>query len=222
MRIVIVEDNEPLANAIAYRLRDRGHSADVLHDGLQANAFLQHEGADLVVLDINLPGCSGLDILQDLRQRGDSTPVILLTARSETRDRVNGLDIGADDYLVKPFEMDELEARIRALSRRKDLDYGVREQVGALEFDRATRQVVAGGAVLDIPRRELAVLECLIERRGRIVSKGHLTDHVYGVGADVDDSAVEPHVSRLRKRLKEFGIGIKTARGLGYLLEVQA
>lgn len=221
MRIVIVEDNETLANAIAYRLRDRGHAAEVLADGNEADLYLAQEGADLVVLDINLPGQSGLEILKSLRNRGDGVPVILLTARAETSDRVSGLDMGADDYLVKPFEMDELEARIRALSRRKDLDYGAKESIGGLEFDRAARQVSVRGEVMDIPRREIAVLECLLERRGRIVPKSQLTDYVYGVGADVEASAVEPHVSRLRKRLQDLGIRIKTARGLGYLLEVQ-
>lgn len=221
MRIAIVEDNEALANAIAYRLRDRGHSADILFDGEDADAFLAREGADLVVLDINLPGRSGLDVLRALRSRGDGAPVILLTARSETSDRVEGLDSGADDYLVKPFEMDELEARIRALSRRKNLDYGARETVAGIEFDRTTRQARASGKLLEIPRRELAVLECLLERRGRIVAKAQLTDHVYGIGADVDDTAVEPHVSRLRKRLADYGIVIKTARGLGYMLEAE-
>jgi len=219
MRIAIVEDNEALAHAIAYRLRDRGHAADVLHDGHDADRFLAREGADLVVLDINLPGLDGLGVLRALRARGDGTPVILLTARSDIADRVDGLDSGADDYLVKPFEMDELEARIRALSRRRDLDYGTREPLGTLEYDRAARQVLAGGEALNIPRRELAVLECLLERRGRIVSKAQLTDHVYGVGADVDDTAVEPHVSRLRRRLSGHGVSIKTARGLGYMLE---
>ncbi|WP_108861441.1 response regulator transcription factor [Ruegeria sp. Alg231-54] len=221
MRIVIVEDNETLAKAIAYRLRDRGHAAEVLLDGDEADLYLAQEGADLVVLDINLPGQSGLEILKSLRNRGDGVPVILLTARAETSDRVSGLDMGADDYLVKPFEMDELEARIRALSRRKELDYGAKESIGALEFDRAARQVSVQGKVMDIPRREVAVLECLLERRGRIVPKSQLTDYVYGVGADVEASAVEPHVSRLRKRLQDLGIRIKTARGLGYLLEVQ-
>lgn len=219
MRIAVIEDNETLANAIAYRLRDRGHAADVITDGAQAADFLAQEGADLVVLDINLPGKDGLEILRGLRARGESLPVILLTARTGTSDRVAGLDMGADDYLVKPFEMDELEARIRALSRRRDLDYGARETIGALTFDRSSRQVLAGSEALEIPRRELAVLECLIEGRGRIVSKAHLADYVYGVGADVDETAVEPHVSRLRKRLAAHGIVIRTARGLGYMLE---
>ncbi|WP_270727530.1 response regulator transcription factor [Shimia sp. Alg240-R146] len=220
MRIAIIEDNTALANAIAYRMRDHGHAVDVLHDGDDADRFLTQEGADLVVLDINLPGRSGLEVLQAMRARADGTPVILLTARAETADRVAGLDKGADDYLVKPFEMDELDARIRALSRRKDLDYGAQETLGNLTFDRSNRQVLAAGQTLEIPRKELAVLECLVERRGRIVSKAHLIDFVYGVGADVGDNAIEPHVSRLRKRLADHGVGIKTARGLGYMLEV--
>ncbi len=222
MRIVIVEDNEPLAKAISYRLRDRGHAADVLHDGKEADAFLAQEGADLIVLDINLPGMTGLDVLRDLRARGDNAPVILLTARTEISDRVAGLDLGADDYLVKPFEMDELEARIRALSRRRDLEFGAVETIGGLSFNRTARQVSANGSPLDIPRKELAVFECLLERCGRIVSKPVLTDHVYGVGAEVDDTAVEPLVSRLRRRLADHGVAIKTARGLGYMLEVVA
>jgi two-component system OmpR family response regulator len=116
--------------------------------------------------------------------------------------------------------MDELEARIRALSRRRDLDFVTRERVGELEFDRTTRQVLVRGKDLEIPRREIATLECLLERRGRLVSKAQLTDHVYGVGADVEETAIEPHVSRQRKRLSGLWLTIKTARGLGYMLEV--
>jgi len=219
MRIAIIEDNVELAHGIAYRLQDRGHSVDVLHDGEEADRFLAREGADLVVLDINLPGMSGLDVLRALRRRGEGMPVILLTARSETQERVAGLDAGADDYLTKPFEMDELEARLRALSRRKNLEFSSQDQLGPLVFDRASRQLMHDGAPLDIPRKEIATLECLFERRGRIVSKAQLMTHVYGTGSEHDDSAIEPHVSRLRKRLEGFGIRIKTARGLGYMLE---
>ncbi len=221
MRIAIVEDNIELAHGIAYRLRDRGHSVDILCDGLEAHDFLAREGADLVVLDINLPGMSGLEILRALRLRGDGAPVILLTARSETRERVAGLDAGADDYLTKPFEMDELEARLRALSRRKELEYSARDVLGELVFDRVSRQLMAGECMLEIPRREIATLECLLERRGRIVSKSQLLAHVYGTGADIDQSAIEPHVSRLRRRLQDYGVRIKVARGLGYMLEVE-
>jgi two-component system OmpR family response regulator len=221
MRIVVIEDNVGLANGIASRLSGRGHSIDLLHDGKEAYQFLAQESADLVVLDINLPGMDGLEILQALRNRGDNTPVILLTARSETHERVAGLDAGADDYLVKPFEMDELEARLRAMSRRRNLVYSASENLGELVFDRASRQVLHKGIALKIPRKEIATLECLLERSGRIVPKSDLTTHVYGTGADVDDTAIEPHVSRLRRRLEEHGVRIKTARGLGYMLEVE-
>lgn len=222
MRIAVVEDNTALAESIAYRLRQRGHSVDVLEDGTDADRFLAQDGADLVVLDINLPGMDGIEILRALRGRGDNTPVILLTARSETNERVAGLDAGADDYLTKPFEMDELEARLRALSRRKDLSFADVEKFGDLTFDRNSRQLMNGNQPIDVPRKEIATFECLLESRGRIVSKGQLTTHVYGTGADVDDSVIEPHVSRLRRRLAPFGLQIKTARGLGYMLEMKA
>ncbi|SFB12941.1 two-component system, OmpR family, response regulator [Poseidonocella pacifica] len=221
MRIAIVEDNVELAHGIAYRLRDRGHAVDVLHDGREADAFLARDGADLLVLDINLPGLDGLGVLRSLRRRGDGMPVILLTARSETEERVAGLDAGADDYLTKPFEMDELEARLRALARRKDLEFTARDPLGRLVFDRTSRQLMDGVQALDIPRKEIATLECLLERRGRMVSKAQLMTHVYGTGAGVEDSAIEPHVSRLRRRLEGYGVRIKTARGLGYMLEVE-
>ena len=222
MRITVIEDNEALAQGIAHRLRDRGHAVDLLHDGEEADTFLRHEGADLIVLDCNLPGCDGLEVLSRLRRRGDGTPVILLTARAETSERVAGLDAGADDYLTKPFEMDELEARLRAMARRKNLEFAARDTLGPLVFDRTNRQLLKDEAPLAFPRKELATLECLLERRGRIVSKSQLITHVYGTGAAQEDSAIEPHVSRLRKRLEPFGIRIKAARGLGYMLEVDS
>ncbi|UOA31951.1 Transcriptional regulatory protein tctD [Sulfitobacter sp. DSM 110093] len=222
MRIAVIEDNEALAQGIAHRLRDRGHAVDLLHDGEEADAFLRHEGADLIVLDCNLPGCDGLEVLSRLRRRGDGTPVILLTARAETSERVAGLDAGADDYLTKPFEMDELEARLRAMARRKNLEFAARDAIGPLVFDRTNRQLLKDEQPLAFPRKELATLECLLERRGRIVSKSQLITHVYGTGAAQEDSAIEPHVSRLRKRLEPFGIRIKAARGLGYMLEVDS
>ncbi|HCQ58802.1 MAG TPA: DNA-binding response regulator [Sulfitobacter sp.] len=222
MRIAVIEDNEALPQGIAHRLRDRGHAVDLLHDGEEADAFLRHEGADLIVLDCNLPGCDGLEVLTRLRRRGDGTPVILLTARAETSERVAGLDAGADDYLTKPFEMDELEARLRAMARRKNLEFAARDAIGPLVFDRTNRQLLKDEQPLAFPRKELATLECLLERRGRIVSKSQLITHVYGTGAAQEDSAIEPHVSRLRKRLEPFGIRIKAARGLGYMLEVDS
>ncbi|NVK30158.1 MAG: response regulator transcription factor [Gammaproteobacteria bacterium] len=222
MRIVIVEDNESLARAIAYRLRSRGHSVDHLVDGAEAARFLQREGADLVILDINLPGMDGLGVLKTIRARDDGTPTLLLTARSSTAERVAGLDLGADDYLVKPFEMDELEARIRALLRRRDQVYLSHESIGPLQFDRAGRIAKINEEVLDLPRRELAVLECLLSHKDQIVGKQQLLDHTYGVGADVESTAVEPHISRLRQRLAPYNITIKTARGLGYMIVAES
>jgi len=221
MRIVLVEDNSSLAKGIVYRLEDAGHALDVLMDGVAAEQFLKAESADLIILDINLPGLDGLTLLKDLRQRGDTRPVILLTARAETQDRVIGLDAGADDYLIKPFEMAELGARVRALLRRRDVPQQQFRELGALSYDPVTRQLFAGSTEIDLPRREMSVLECLMEAEGRLVSKPALLDHVYGVGADVDEKVVEVYVSRLRSRLGPHGIQIKTRRGLGYQVTVE-
>jgi two-component system OmpR family response regulator len=219
MRIVIIEDNKSLASGIAHRLRDQGHAADILHNGDDGAAFLAAEGADIVILDINLPGMSGLQILREMRTRKDMTPVLLLTARTGTSDRVEGLDAGADDYLIKPFDMDELEARIRALSRRRGTARSMIQSIGAVSFDPGSRIVSAGGQRIDLSRRELAVFECLFERHGRLVPKSVLADHIYGIGADIDEKLVEVSISRLRKKLARYGIRIKVARGLGYMIE---
>lgn len=219
MRIVLIEDNESLARGVANALRDQGHSVNHLSDGAEGDGFLATEGADLAIIDINLPRLSGLDIVRALRRRGDATPVILLTARSDTAERVEGLDAGADDYLVKPFEMIELSARIRALSRRRpDLRPAI-EAVGPLRYDRAARQVSGPEGEIALPRREVALFECLLDHGGRIVSKDRIAEALYGVGADVETNAVELLVSRLRRKLAGTGVEIRTARGLGYVLD---
>ena len=216
MRIVLIEDNTSLAKGISYRLEDVGHAVDVLTDGEEAERFLRTESADLIIMDINLPGIDGLTLLKGMRRRGDTRPVILLTARAETQDRVVGLDAGADDYLIKPFEMAELEARVRALLRRRDQPHQQRRDFGQLSYDAGTRQLFADGAEIDLPRREMSAFECLLEAEGRLVSKSALLDHIYGVGADVEETVVEVYVSRLRSRLSDHGIQIRTRRGLGY------
>ena len=221
MRIVLIEDNVSLAKGISYRLEDSGHAVDVLMDGADAQQFLKAESADLIIMDINLPSVDGLTLLKDMRRRGDIRPVILLTARAETQDRVIGLDAGADDYLIKPFEMAELEARVRALLRRRDVPQQQFREIGVLSYDPATRQLFAGKAEIDLPRREISVFECLMEAEGRLVSKSVLLDHVYGVGTDVDEKVVEVYVSRLRSKLSAYGIQIKTRRGLGYQVTVE-
>lgn len=218
MRIAVIEDNIDLARGIAHALGDAGHAVDHLTDGIAASEFLARDGADLVVLDVTLPGQSGLEVLRALRQRGDAVPVLLLTARAATSDRVAGLDAGADDYLVKPFAMDELLARIRALARRRGSDFSREEVIGPLRYDKAARALSAEGQPVDLTRRELAAFECLLDRRGRLTPKSTLIDQLYGVGSDVEETVVEVHISRLRKRLRAFGIDIKTARGLGYML----
>ena len=220
MRIVLVEDNASLAAGICYRLQDAGHAVDVLDDGLAASTYLATDNADLVILDINLPGRDGLDLLKDMRQRGDARPVLLLTARAETVDRVKGLDAGADDYLVKPFEMVELEARIRALSRRKPQTFRKMLRLGSLELDLDARQALINDTAADIPRREISILEALMSAEGRTVAKLQLIEHTYGTGSDVEEAAIEAHISRLRKRLKPHGIAIQVARGLGYAIRL--
>lgn len=218
MRIVLVEDQDGVSKGIAYRMQDLGHSVDVIADGMAAHQHLRAGGGDLVILDINLPGMDGLAILRAMRQRGDERPVLLLTARAETHDRVRGLNAGADDYLVKPFEMDELEARVRALARRQPRPLRRQIAMGALALDLDAREVTVGGQPLALPRREVSLLEVLITAQGRTVSKNDLIDHIYGTGADIEEGAIEVHISRLRKRLRDHGLTIRVARGLGYAL----
>jgi len=218
MRIVIVEDNVSVARGVAYRLRDEGHAVDLLHDGADADAFLRDDGGDLVVLDITLPRMNGLDVLASMRARGDGRPVLLLTARSETHEKVAGLDAGADDYLAKPFEMDELSARVRALGRRPPPTDPVDLSVGQLRFDQTARSIGGPDGALPVPRREVALFETLLLARGRSVSKQALLDGMYGTGSDADEAVVEVYVSRLRKRLKPFGAEIRVRRGIGYAL----
>ncbi len=218
MHIVLVEDNKSLRKGITYRLTDDGHAVDALGNGDDAEMFLRQEQCDLVILDINLPGRDGLKILNGLRRRNDPRPVILLTAQSSTEDRVAGLDAGADDYLVKPFAMDELAARIRALARRKDVPPRRSLEVGPLTLDVETPQLFDDGVAVDVPRRELAILVALAEAGGKPVSKERLLGRVYGTGTDTGDKVIEVYVSRLRKRLADHGVTIRVNRGIGYAL----
>ncbi len=220
MRIVLVEDNSSLRKGITYRLTDDGHSVDALDHGDDAADFLRQEACDLVILDVNLPGRSGLDVLSDMRRRDDPTPVILLTARSTTEDRVAGLDAGADDYLVKPFAMDELAARVRALARRKAVQPRKSIQIGPLTLELEPLQLKSTDGSVDVPRRELSLLQALVDASGAAVSKDQLLDQLYGTGSATDDKVIEVYVSRLRKRLSPHGILIRVHRGIGYSLHV--
>ncbi|MBP1849263.1 response regulator transcription factor [Rhizobium halophytocola] len=219
MRIVIIEDNETLARAVKGALQDQGFGVDWLADGLAGESFLRQSRPDVAVIDINLPGQSGLEIVRALRRRHDATPILILTARGATSQRVEGLDAGADDYLVKPFEMEELIARLRALGRRRPSMDAPTETLGNLTFHRGQRQLMTVAGAIELPRRELALFECLLEHRARIVSKTMISDTLYGTGAEVEANAIELLVSRLRRKLEGTGVHIHTARGLGYMLD---
>ena len=219
MRVILIEDNLSLAEGISNALRDQGHAVDHLDDGLDGDAFLAQEQADVAVVDINLPRLSGIEIIRRLRARGDATPVLVLTARGKTSERVEGLDAGADDYLVKPFSMDELFARLRALSRRRPQVAPLRETLGHLVYDREQRVVLIDDRNLDLPRRELALFELLLDHRGKLIEKDRIADALYGTGATVEPNAVELLVSRLRRKIEGSGAVIRTARGLGYMLD---
>lgn len=219
MRITLVEDHHSLRKGITYRLEDEGFGVDAFDDGLAAADFLRREDSDLVILDINLPGQSGLEVLRLMRARDDQRPVIILTARGDTADRVVGLNAGADDYLVKPFAMDELVARVHALGRRRNRaprPHGL--ALGALTLELMPPRLTGPDGALDVPRRELALLVALAEAHGTAVSKDKLLDAAYGIGSATDDKVVEVYVSRLRKRLKPFDVQIVVQRGIGYRL----
>lgn len=219
MRVTLIEDNLTLARGIENALRDQGYAVDHLDDGRSGDEFLRTAGCDVAVIDINLPGLSGIEIIRALRARGDTMPVLILTAMGKTSDRVAGLDAGADDYLVKPFEMAELFARLRALTRRRPQLAPTRETVGDLVFDREQRMLYKMGNQIDLPRRELALFEFLLAQKGRLIEKDRIADRLYGTGADIDANAVELLISRLRRKLEGSSVSIRTARGLGYMLD---
>ena len=221
MRFLIVEDDTVLRNVLSRSLADAGHRVDTAATRTEAESFLLVQPYDAVVLDLNLPDGSGLTALKDLRRRGNTTPVLVLTARDRTEERIAGLDAGADDYVGKPFELAELEARLRALVRRSQ-GGSDRVEVGRLALDRTARRFYVGDVPLDLPAREFEVLWELASRPGRVVSKRVLSDKLSDFNDALGDNALEAFISRLRRKLQGSGANIKTLRGLGYLLEVDA
>jgi two-component system, OmpR family, response regulator len=218
MRILLVEDDKVLADALARALMQSAHAVDIVANGLDADRSLALHSFDLVVLDIELPGISGLEVLRRLRGRKSTLPVLMLTAMDTLQDRVRGLDLGADDYLAKPFDLPELEARVRALLRRGANATPFLE-LGPLHFDTVGRRVFHDKRPLDLSPRELALLELLMLKAGRVVSKAQMVNHLYGWGDPVADNAVEVNVYRLRKKLEPLGCEIRTVRGMGYLID---
>jgi two-component system, OmpR family, response regulator len=219
MRILVVEDDSVLADALTHNLRHAGYAVDCLADGVAAAHALITQEYDLIVLDIGLPGLDGFEVLTRLRRSETHTPVIVLTARDALPDRIRGLDLGADDYIAKPFEMPELEARIRAVIRRMQGAAGPELMVGPLVLDRIGRRILLNGAPLDLSARELAVLEVLMGRAGRVVHKDQLMQRLYEWDAEVGSNAIEVYMHRVRRKLAGAPVTIRTIRGLGYMLE---
>ncbi|QTL02034.1 response regulator transcription factor [Aquabacter sp. L1I39] len=218
MRILLVEDTEEIGRAVASRFERVGYAVDWETDGRTASELIEVQSYDLVVLDVMLPNMDGFTVLKNLRGRGLRTPVLVLTARSAVDDRISALDLGADDYLTKPFDYRELEARARALLRRAAGMSDNTIKVGPLVIDRAGRTAAVAGQPLDLTRRELTVLEILASKPGRYVAKEELVEQLFGFDQDPSPNAVEQFVARLRRKLAGTPVEIRTERGLGYQL----
>jgi len=220
MRLLLIEDHDRLAELTVKALGDAGFATDRVAGVEDAEAALAVARYDAIVLDLGLPDGDGLDLLRRLRRAGNSAPILVATARSALGDRIKGLDSGADDYLVKPFEMGELAARLRALLRRPGAALGSVLEVGNIRYDSASRMVEVNGRQVAFSRRETDLLEILLRRAGRAVSKASIEEALYGFDEQTDLNAIEVLVSRLRKRLIEAGASaeIHTLRGIGYLL----
>ena len=219
MRLLLVEDSLKLAAWLGKALRQHGYAVDMTHDGAEADSLLRTEHYDAIVLDLSLPSMDGLTILQRLRARGTAAPVLILTARGELEDRVRGLNLGADDYLAKPFELSELEARLQALLRRAHGVPAPQLGLGPLVYDSSGRIFTLHGQRLVLRPKEHAVLEVLMTRAGKAVSKAQLYDSVFSIDATTGQDVVEIYIHRLRKQLQDSGVAIVTLRGLGYVLE---
>lgn len=218
MRLLLVEDSESLSRWLKKLLEAENYAVDVVEDAESVLTGLDLKQYDLALVDLGLPGLSGLELIKQIRRMKMALPILVLTARSDLKSRVDGLNLGADDYLVKPFEIEELEARMRALLRRSNVPLRNEIAVGPLVLDQTARTFSLSGAELHLSPRETAVLEALVRHEGQAVSKEALLETTYNFDADVNLSAVEVIVHRLRKRLEGSGLSIITLRGLGYLL----
>ncbi|HEY6450979.1 MAG TPA: response regulator transcription factor [Steroidobacteraceae bacterium] len=216
MRVLLVEDDRMIAQGLQTALRQDGYTVDHMADGNSAAAALRTSRFDLVLLDLGLPGRDGLEVLRELRRRGDATPVIILTARDDLQDRIDGLDAGADDYIIKPFDLDEVGARMRSVLRRAHGRGDPRIRHGDLCLDPATHAVERNGVPVQLSAHEYAVLEALLQRPGAILSRAALEDRLYGWSAEVESNAVEVYIHSLRRKLGSDTI--RTLRGVGYFI----
>lgn len=216
MRLLLVEDDPQLGDGLMVGLRQLGHAVDWVRDGVAADLALKSEEFDLLVLDLGLPRLAGMAVLRQLRGRGQALPVLILTARDATDEKVAGLDAGADDYLVKPVSLDELAARIRALARRAAGHAQPLVEVGGLTIDPAAHRVSLDGQPIEVAGREYALLLALAENAGRVMTRAQLEGALYGWRDEPDSNAIEVHIHHLRKKLGNECI--KTLRGVGYLM----
>jgi len=219
MRILVAEDDAILADAVLHTLRQSGHAVDWVKNGVEADCALAAHAFDLLILDLGLPRKSGLDVLKHLRGRDSRLPVLILTGLDAVSARVRGLDAGADDYLAKPFDLAELEARVRALTRRGMSGGPPVLRHGALTYDQVGRVARLNGEPLELSAREVDLLEIFLQRSGRMLSKDQLVSHLCEWGEEVSPNAIEVYVHRLRRKLEPGGVRIVTVRGLGYSLE---
>ena len=219
MRILIVEDDPSLATGLARILQGEGFAVDVSSEGEEAVRAASAENFDLMILDLGLPTIDGFTVLQTVRGKGNKLPVLVLTARDHVTDRVHGLNLGADDYMAKPFAMPELTARVRALLRRSQAQASPRIVHGPLSLDTVARRAYLGGEPLELAGREWAVLEVLLGKVEKIVSKESIIESIAGWTDELSPNAVEVYVSRLRSKLEPSGVKIRTVRGFGYMLE---
>jgi two-component system OmpR family response regulator len=222
LRILLVEDDRMLSEAIASALTQSAHVVDVSYNGEEADRALATYEYGLVLLDIGLPTIDGFEVLRRLRHRRNKVPVLVLTARDAIADRITGLDLGADDYLAKPFHLSELEARVRALIRRSHSGASSELVHGRLRLDMAGRRLYCDDQPIDLSARELAVIELLLLKEGKVVTKQQIVDHLYGWEDASNSNAIEVFVYRLRKKLEVSGADIRTVRGMGYLIEKHA
>lgn len=220
MRILIAEDDEVLSDGLCHSMRQSGYAVDSVKDGQAAKSILSGEQPfDLVILDLGLPRMDGFSVLRSLRENNRQVPVIILTARDAEGDRVKGLDLGADDYMIKPFSLPELEARVRALIRRGQCGTNPVYGCGALTFDSVGRRAMINGTALELTTREMSVLEALMLRTGWVVSKEQLLERLYSYEEEASSNAIEVYIHRLRKKIEPAGVTIRTIRGLGYVID---
>ena len=219
MNILLIEDDEVLADGLTHTLANSGYCVTTATTGAYAEHLLQAQGFDLIVLDLGLPDMDGLQLLRKLRSQKLSLPIMILTARDDMNDRIEGISQGADDYMIKPFELRELEARLHALVRRCYGGFSNIIEVGNLQLDTISHQILAKDELLTLSARESAVLEILMMQKGKVISKDKIAQHLSLHGDALADNAIEVYIHRIRKHIEPYDVGIRTLRGLGYLLE---